>query len=211
MPPYILIVQYKIQFCFHILNLWVVPSIFPSFAIDQKNYSEENSKYKRGSCGQNLLCKFFLSGENIIVSLYVNLIYFTLFNFLWPQPKFNEALLEMFRIDYIGAAPYLSCIPSVLHHRMTSGDRFLVLSSDGLYQYFTNDEVVSHVAWFMENVPEGDPAQYLIAELLGRAAKKNGNLLFLSLSLVQIFLSIPRKHHHAVHAPENNDFLEHPS
>ncbi|XP_078170911.1 protein phosphatase 2C family protein isoform X2 [Carex rostrata] len=90
------------------------------------------------------------------------------------KQKFNEALLEMFRIDYIGAAPYLSCIPSVLHHRMTSGDRFLVLSSDGLYQYFTNDEVVSHVAWFMENVPEGDPAQYLIAELLGRAAKKNG-------------------------------------
>lgn len=87
----------------------------------------------------------------------------------------------MFRIDYIGAVPYLSCIPYVLHHRMTSGDRFLVLSSDGLYQYFTNDEVVSHVAWFMENIPEGDPAQYLIAELLGRAAKKNGNLLFFEL------------------------------
>ncbi|KAJ1697724.1 hypothetical protein LUZ63_006236 [Rhynchospora breviuscula] len=90
------------------------------------------------------------------------------------KPKFNEALLEMFRIDYIGAAPYLSCTPSVLHHRLTSGDLFLVLSSDGLYQYFTNDEVVSHVAWFMDNVPEGDPAQYLIAELLCRAAKKNG-------------------------------------
>jgi hypothetical protein len=34
--------------------------------------------------------------------------------------------------------------------------------------------VVAHVTWFMENVPEGDPAQYLIAELLFRAAKKNG-------------------------------------
>ncbi|RWR94452.1 Protein phosphatase 2C PP2C-like domain-containing protein [Cinnamomum micranthum f. kanehirae] len=90
------------------------------------------------------------------------------------KPKCNEALLEMFRIDYIGTSSYVSCIPSVLHHRLCSNDRFLVLSSDGLYQYFTNEEVVSHVAWFMENVPEGDPAQYLIAELLFRAAKKNG-------------------------------------
>ncbi|OMO82327.1 phosphatase 2C (PP2C)-like protein [Corchorus olitorius] len=90
------------------------------------------------------------------------------------KPTCNEALLEMFRIDYVGDAPYLSCIPSVVHHRLASSDRFLVLSSDGLYQYFSNEEVVAHVTWFMENVPEGDPAQYLVAELLFRAAKKNG-------------------------------------
>ncbi|KAL6650016.1 hypothetical protein ACP70R_014240 [Stipagrostis hirtigluma subsp. patula] len=90
------------------------------------------------------------------------------------KPKFNDALLQMFRIDYVGTSPYISCNPAVLHHRLCSNDRFLVLSSDGLYQYFSNDEVVSHVSWFMENVPEGDPAQYLVAELLCRAAKKNG-------------------------------------
>ncbi|XP_019427573.1 PREDICTED: protein phosphatase 2C 32-like isoform X1 [Lupinus angustifolius] len=90
------------------------------------------------------------------------------------RPSFNEALLEMFQVDYVGTAPYLSCTPSVLHHRLSSSDQFLVLSSDGLYQYFSNEEVVAHVTWFMENVPEGDPAQYLIAELLFRAAKKNG-------------------------------------
>ncbi|XP_050237156.1 protein phosphatase 2C 32 [Mercurialis annua] len=90
------------------------------------------------------------------------------------KPICNEALLEIFRINYIGTTPYVSCIPSVLHHQLSSGDRFLVLSSDGLYQYFSNEEVVAHVTWFMENVPEGDPAQYLIAELLFRAAKKNG-------------------------------------
>lgn len=97
--------------------------------------------------------------------------------YLFPslkQPTFNQALLEMFRVDYIGNSPYISCIPSVLHHRLSSSDRFLVLSSDGLYQYFSNEEVVSHVTWFMENAPEGDPAQYLIAELLLRAAKTNG-------------------------------------
>ncbi|KAK4786544.1 hypothetical protein SAY86_010377 [Trapa natans] len=90
------------------------------------------------------------------------------------KPKFNEALLEIFQIDYMGTAPYLSCIPSVVHHRLCSSDRFLVLSSDGLYQYFSNEEVVTHVTWFMDNVPDGDPAQYLVAELLFRAAKNNG-------------------------------------
>ncbi|CAL9069751.1 unnamed protein product [Musa banksii] len=90
------------------------------------------------------------------------------------KPNCNQSLLEMFRVDYIGNSPYISCSPSVLHHRLCSSDRFLVLSSDGLYQYFSNEEVVSHVTWFMENAPEGDPAQYLIAELLIRAAKKNG-------------------------------------
>lgn len=83
----------------------------------------------------------------------------------------------MFQVKYIGHAPYLSCTPSILHHRLSSSDRFLVLSSDGLYQYFSNEEVVAHVTWFMENVPEGDPAQYLIAELLFCAAKKNGQFL----------------------------------
>ncbi|KAK8916880.1 Protein phosphatase 2C 32 [Platanthera zijinensis] len=90
------------------------------------------------------------------------------------KPKFNEELLEMFRIHYIGTSPYLSCRPSVVHHHLCSNDRFLILSSDGLYQYFSNEEVVSHVAWFMENMSEGDPAQYLISELISRAAKKNG-------------------------------------
>ncbi|XP_062084924.1 protein phosphatase 2C 32 [Humulus lupulus] len=90
------------------------------------------------------------------------------------RPTCNEALLEMFRVEYVGNAPYVSCIPNVIHHRLSSSDRFLVLSSDGLYQFFSNEEVVAHVTWFMENVPEGDPAQYLIAELLFRAAKKNG-------------------------------------
>ncbi|KAK7284497.1 hypothetical protein RJT34_19243 [Clitoria ternatea] len=90
------------------------------------------------------------------------------------RPSLNEPLFKRFRVDYVGDAPYLSCTSSVLHHRLSSSDRFLVLSSDGLYQYFSNEEVVAHVTWFMENVPDGDPAQYLIAELLFRAAKKNG-------------------------------------
>ncbi|KAL6557954.1 hypothetical protein OROMI_018304 [Orobanche minor] len=90
------------------------------------------------------------------------------------QHKWNDALLEMFRNDYVGTAPYISCIPSLRHHKLCLRDQFLVLSSDGLYQYFSNQEVVSHVQNFMERFPDGDPAQHLIEELLFRAARKAG-------------------------------------
>ncbi|MCO5550379.1 hypothetical protein L7F22_003863 [Adiantum nelumboides] len=90
------------------------------------------------------------------------------------KPQWNSAILEMFRINYVGSAPYISCSPSLRHHRLTQNDRFLILSSDGLNQYLSNQEAVSHVEWFMEMFPEGDPAQHLVEELLFRAAKKAG-------------------------------------
>ncbi|KAM7496550.1 hypothetical protein LguiA_020964 [Lonicera macranthoides] len=90
------------------------------------------------------------------------------------QPKWNNALLEMFRIDYVGTSPYLNCNPYLYHHRVGPRDRFLILSSDGLYQYFTNEEAVSEVETFIAWSPEGDPAQHLVEEVLFRAAKKAG-------------------------------------
>ncbi|XP_006436752.2 protein phosphatase 2C 29 [Citrus clementina] len=90
------------------------------------------------------------------------------------KPKLNDTLLEMFRNEYIGTAPYISCTPSLCHLRLCPRDQFLVLSSDGLYQYLTNQEVVSLVESFMEKFPDGDPAQHLIEELLLHAAKRAG-------------------------------------
>ncbi|KAL1211100.1 Protein phosphatase 2C 29 [Cardamine amara subsp. amara] len=87
------------------------------------------------------------------------------------RPKLNNALLEMFRNEYIGTDPYISCIPALCHYRLTENDQFMVLSSDGLYQYLSNEEVVSLA---MEKFPDGDPAQHVIQELLVRAAKKAG-------------------------------------
>ncbi|OAY51810.1 probable protein phosphatase 2C 4 [Manihot esculenta] len=90
------------------------------------------------------------------------------------QPKWNNALLEMFRIDYIGNSPYINCLPYLCHHRLGPKDRFLILSSDGLYQYFTNEEAIDEVELFIALQPEGDPAQHLVEEVLFRAAKKAG-------------------------------------
>ncbi|KAF2300361.1 hypothetical protein GH714_012441 [Hevea brasiliensis] len=90
------------------------------------------------------------------------------------QPKWNNALLEMFRIDYIGNSPYINCLPYLRHRRLGPKDRFLILSSDGLYQYFTNEEAINEVELFIALQPEGDPAQHLVEEVLFRAAKKAG-------------------------------------
>jgi Protein phosphatase 2C len=111
------------------------------------------------------------------------------------QPKWNNALLEMFRIDYVGAAPYISCHPSLYHYRVGPKDKFLILSSDGLYQYLTNEEAVTQVEMFLSTSPDGDPAQHLIEELLFRAAAKAGLsfsflLLFCSFGLLQQLLLI---------------------
>lgn len=90
------------------------------------------------------------------------------------QPKWNDALLEVFRIDYVGSSPYITCIPSLIHHRLSSRDRLLILSSDGLYEYLTNQEAVAEVELFMSMYPEGDPAQHLVEEVIFRAATKAG-------------------------------------
>ena len=68
-------------------------------------------------------------------------------------------------------------MPSLHHHKLSSRDRFLILSSDGLYQYFTNEQAVSEVELFIASFPEGDPAQHLVEEVLFRAARKAGNSL----------------------------------
>ncbi|KAJ0098652.1 hypothetical protein Patl1_21803 [Pistacia atlantica] len=79
------------------------------------------------------------------------------------EPKWNDALLEMFRINYIGTSPYITCLPSLYHHHQVSPrDKFLIMSSDGLYQYFINEEAVSEAESFIAAFPKGDPAQHLI-------------------------------------------------
>ncbi|CAN6295600.1 unnamed protein product [Urochloa humidicola] len=90
------------------------------------------------------------------------------------QPKWNSRLLEAFKVNYVGTDPYISCTPALCHHRISAQDKFLVLSSDGLYQYFTNKEVVDEVEAFTASQPDGDPAQHLVGELVIRAARKAG-------------------------------------
>lgn len=90
------------------------------------------------------------------------------------QPKQNNAVLETFKVNYIGESPYITCSPSLHHHRLSPDDKFLILSSDGLYQFFTNEEAVAKVDSFITMFPDRDPAQLLVEEALSRAANKAG-------------------------------------
>ncbi|XP_016543276.2 probable protein phosphatase 2C 4 [Capsicum annuum] len=99
------------------------------------------------------------------------------------QPKWNNALQEPFRIDYIGTSPYMNCLPSFHHQKLVPKDKFLVLSFVGLYQYFTNEELVSEVEFFMSKFPEGDPSQHLVDELYSNANKSGVDF--------HVFLHIP--------------------
>ncbi|KAL2336622.1 hypothetical protein Fmac_011068 [Flemingia macrophylla] len=58
--------------------------------------------------------------------------------------------------------------------QLSANDKFFILSSDGLYQYFTNEEAAAKVESFITMFPDRDPAQLLIEEALDRAAKKAG-------------------------------------
>ncbi|KAI7997711.1 Protein phosphatase 2C 35 [Camellia lanceoleosa] len=51
------------------------------------------------------------------------------------------------------------------------------MSSDGLYQYFTNEEAINEVEKFISSFPEGDPAQHLVEEVLFRAAKTADSMM----------------------------------
>ncbi|XP_078159745.1 putative protein phosphatase 2C 4 [Carex rostrata] len=91
------------------------------------------------------------------------------------SPKWNDQLLEAFKIkNYVGTMPYITCLPGLYHHKIRSEDKFLVLSSDGLYQYFTNEDLVNEVNLYVANNPDGDPAQHLVEEVLHRAANEYG-------------------------------------
>ncbi|GAV69461.1 PP2C domain-containing protein [Cephalotus follicularis] len=90
------------------------------------------------------------------------------------QPRWNDVVVEVLRVDYVGTSPYLTCSPSLHHHKLSPRDKFLLLSSDGLFDYFTNEEAVSEVESFIASNPAEDPAQHLIEQVLSRAAKKAG-------------------------------------
>lgn len=127
------------------------------------------------------ILKFYISWCGRFRHRFLNMIFYFNIRTYWKlfplQPKWNDALLEKFRIEYVGTSPYITCLPSLYHYRLGPKDRFLILASDGLYEYLSNEEAVSQVEYFIAKYPKGDPAQHLILQVLCQAAEKHGNLL----------------------------------
>jgi len=92
------------------------------------------------------------------------------------QKKFNDALMGILRVRDLSSPPYVYTNPHTLSHKVTDDDLFVVLGSDGLFDFFSNNEVVQLVYQFMHDNPMGDPAKYLIEQLILKAAREAGML-----------------------------------
>lgn len=59
--------------------------------------------------------------------------------------------------------PYLTATPEITYHDILDNDRFLVISTDGLFDSFSNQEIVNHLEDFIaSNQEDQNAATYLI-------------------------------------------------
>lgn len=90
------------------------------------------------------------------------------------KKKMNDVLMGILRVRNLSSPPYIRTQPSVNIHRVSEYDRFVVVGSDGLFDFFSNDEVIKLVDSFILDNPSGDPAKYLLEQLMIRAAENAG-------------------------------------
>lgn len=89
----------------------------------------------------------------------------------------NNALMGILRVKDLSSPPYLTVTPSVNRLQVQPEDKFVVIGSDGLFDFFTNEEVVEYVDSFLIGQPTGDPAKYMVEQLLVRAANFAGTIV----------------------------------
>ncbi len=104
------------------------------------------------------------------------------FYHLWMQANMNDALMGILRVQHLISPPYLTADPSVNMLRVDPDDQFVIIGSDGLFDFFTNDEVVNHIHQFLCDHPAGDPAKFMIDHLLLRVADNAGIMLISCIS-----------------------------
>lgn len=108
------------------------------------------------------------------------------------KKKLNDALMGILRVSNLISPPYVSIEPSMKSHRISKSDHFVIAGSDGLFDFFTNEEAVDLVHSYICNNPSGDPAKFLVRQLLIKAAKAAG---FSKEELMNIPAGRRRKYH----------------
>ncbi|KAL8195729.1 hypothetical protein R6Q57_025482 [Mikania cordata] len=104
----------------------------------------------------------------------------------------NDALMGILRVRNLLSPPYVSVQPSLYMHEISSSDHFVILGSDGLFDFFTNDEAVKLVHSYISTKPFGDPAKYLLEKLVLKAACSAG---FSTEELMSVPAGRRRKYH----------------
>ncbi|XP_077226543.1 putative protein phosphatase 2C 39 [Tasmannia lanceolata] len=106
--------------------------------------------------------------------------------------KLNDALMGILRVLNLCSPPYVYTHPFTMHHRVSEQDLFVIMGSDGLFDFFSNDEAVELVHLFIQANPFGDPAKHLVEQLVLRAAENAG---FSTEELMRIPAGRRRKYH----------------
>jgi hypothetical protein len=101
----------------------------------------------------------------------------------------NDALMGILQARGLLSPPYVSIQPSLYVHEISKPDQFVVLGSDGLFDFFNNDEIVKLVHSYILSNPSGDPSKYLVEQLLVRAADCAGMFLFSVSVCVSLFFT----------------------
>uniref|UniRef100_A0A5B7B860 protein-serine/threonine phosphatase n=1 Tax=Davidia involucrata TaxID=16924 RepID=A0A5B7B860_DAVIN len=86
------------------------------------------------------------------------------------KKNMNDALMGILRVQNLLSPPYVSTEPSLNVHKISDSDHFVLLGSDGLFDFFSNDEAVTLVHSYILSNPAGDPAKFLLEQLVARAA-----------------------------------------
>ncbi|KAL8167184.1 hypothetical protein V2J09_008683 [Rumex salicifolius] len=86
------------------------------------------------------------------------------------KKNLNDALMGILRVGNLISPPYVSLNPSTNVHRISETDHFVIVASDGLFDFFTNEEAVKLVHSYILSSPTGDPAKYLLEKLVAKAA-----------------------------------------
>lgn len=93
------------------------------------------------------------------------------------QKILNDALMGILRVRDLKSPPYVSTEPSLNVHKISTSDQFVIVASDGLFDFFSNEEAVNLVESYILTNPHGDPAKFLIEELVEKAANSAGCFL----------------------------------
>ncbi|KAK6913778.1 PPM-type phosphatase-like domain [Dillenia turbinata] len=108
------------------------------------------------------------------------------------KQKLNDALMGILRVRNLVSPPYISIEPSLNAHTISKPDHFVIVGSDGLFDFFTNEEAVKLVHSYILANPAGDPAKFLVDQVVLRAADCAG---FSKEELISIPAGRRRKYH----------------
>ncbi|CAI8590098.1 unnamed protein product [Vicia faba] len=104
----------------------------------------------------------------------------------------NDALMGILRVQDLRSPPYVSTDPSLNVHKISPSDQFVIVASDGLFDFFSNEEAVNLVESYILRNPHCDPAKYLIEKLVTKAADSAG---FSTEELMNVPAGSRRKYH----------------